>query len=290
MSDYVIGVDYGTDSCRAVVIDAANGKEIASNVFWYPRWKEGKYCAPLENMFRQHPLDYLEGLEQSVRNALDGTKKNVRDNIRGIAIDTTGSTPGPVDRKGTPLALLPEFSEDPDAMFVLWKDHTAVAEAAEINSKAGSWGGTDYTKYEGGIYSSEWFWAKIMHVYRSNARVSKAAFSWVEHCDWMPAVLTGNTDPLTMKRSRCAAGHKAMWHEEFDGLPSEEFLLHLDPLLAGLRRNLFRETFTAEKPAGTLCPEWAQKLGLSTDVVVAVGAFDAHMGAVGAQIVPRALV
>jgi L-ribulokinase len=171
-------------------------------------------------------------------------------------------------------------------MFVLWKDHTAVKEAAEINEVSRSWGGTDYTRFEGGVYSSEWFWAKILHVLREDELVREAAYSWVEHCDWIPAILTGNTDPLTLKRSRCAAGHKAMWHEDFGGLPSEEFLVKLDPLLAGLRDRLYRDTYTSDITAGTLTKEWAEKLGLPEGIPVGVGAFDAHMGAVGGEIEP----
>ena len=171
-------------------------------------------------------------------------------------------------------------------MFILWKDHTAVEEAAEINEVSRTWGGTDYTKFEGGVYSSEWFWAKILHVLREDERVRGSAYSWVEHCDWIPAILTGNTDPLTLKRSRCAAGHKAMWHEDFGGLPAEDFLVKLDPLLAGLRDRLFKDTYTSDVPAGTLTEEWARKLGLPAGVMVGVGAFDAHMGAVGGEIEP----
>jgi L-ribulokinase len=170
-------------------------------------------------------------------------------------------------------------------MFVLWKDHTAVKEAEEINELARKWD-IDFTKYEGGIYSSEWFWAKLLHVIREDPGVYRAAYSWVEHCDWIPAVLTGNANPKTLKRSRCAAGHKAMWHEAFDGLPSEEFLVALDPMLSGLKDRLYKETFTCDVSAGTLSEEWAQKLGLPADVVVGVGAFDAHLGAVGAEIEP----
>jgi L-ribulokinase len=209
----------------------------------------------------------------------------VAENVVGISVDTTGSTPVAVDEKGTPLALTPGFEENPNAMFVLWKDHTAVKEAAEINELAKK-SDIDFTKYEGGIYSSEWFWAKLLHVTREDAGVYRAAYSWVEHCDWIPAVLTGNTNPKTLKRSRCAAGHKAMWHEAFGGLPSEEFLTQLDPMLSGLKDRLFKETFTCDVSAGTLSEEWAKKLGLSTNVVIGVGAFDAHLGAVGAQIEP----
>lgn len=281
---YTIGVDYGTDSVRAVIIDTQSGREIASEVFLYPRWKAGKYCDPPSNRFRQHPLDYLEGLEQTVRGALEKCDRETARRVRGLAIDTTGSTPVAVNREGTPLSLLPEFAENPNAMFILWKDHTALKEADEINDLARSWGGVDYTKFEGGVYSSEWFWAKILHVLREDEQVRSAAYSWVEHCDWMPGLLTGNTDPLTIRRSRTAAGHKAMWHPDFGGLPSEEFLTKLDPLLAGLRERLYKETWTADTPVGNLSAEWAEKLGLHQNVVVAAGTFDAHAGALGGEI------
>lgn len=287
---YVIGIDYGTDSVRSVVVSTTNGVIAGTSVFEYPRWKKGLYCDPASNRFRQHPLDYVEGLEESVKGALKGLSPEIVNNIAGITIDTTGSTPVAVDRQGTPLSLKPGFGNDPDAMFVLWKDHTAVKEAAEINEVARSWGGTDYTKYEGGIYSSEWFWAKILHVMRNSSRVRENAFSWVEHCDWIPALLTGDTDPLRMKRSRCAAGHKAMWHKDFNGLPEETFLVKLDPVLKGLRERLFSETFTCDVAVGTLSEEWAKKLGLSTSVKVGAGAFDAHLGAVGGEVKPYQLV
>ncbi|MFC2116852.1 ribulokinase [Bacteroidota bacterium] len=283
---YVIGLDYGTDSVRAVIVKSGNGEEVASDVHYYTRWAEGKYCIPVDNQFRQHPLDYLEGLEISLKNCLDMVSEQVRQNIRGIAVDTTGSTPVAVNKQGTPLSLLPGFEENPNAMFVLWKDHTAVQEATEINETARTWGGVDYTKFEGGVYSSEWFWAKVLHVLREDRSIRENTFSWVEHCDWIPALLTGNTDPLTLKRSRCAAGHKAMWHEDFGGLPEEEFLLMLDPLLAGLRERLYRDTHTSDVPAGILTKEWSDKLNLPEGVVVGVGAFDAHMGAVGGEIEP----
>jgi len=283
---FVIGVDYGTDSVRAVLIDAADGRCAAESVFYYPRWKSGKYCNAAQNQFRQHPLDYCEGLETTITDILRKAGAEAAARVKAIAVDTTGSTPCAVNEQGVPLALLPDFAEDPDAMFILWKDHTSIDEAELINRTARTWGGTDFTKYVGGIYSSEWFWAKMLHVLRRNERVQKAAYSWVEHCDWIPALLTGNTDPKAMYRSRCAAGHKAMWNEEFDGLPSKEFLSAVDPLLAPLRERLFRNTATAEKRAGTLCGEWAEKLGLSQSVIVAGSAFDAHMGAVGGEITP----
>jgi len=287
---YVIGVDFGTDSVRAVIISTDDGDEVASHVALYKRWGRGMYCSPVENRFRQHPADYLEGLEESVTHALGGVSKEVRESVIGIGVDTTGSTPAPVDRDGTLLALRDEFSDNPNAMFVLWKDHTAVEEADEINKAARSWGGTDFTKYSGGVYSSEWFWAKILHVLRTDKKVGKEAFSWVEHADWIPAVLTGDTDPLKIKRSRCAAGHKAMWHAEWGGLPSEEYLVKVDPLLGGLRERLYEETATADVNAGGLCDEWAGRLGLSPGIAVAAGAFDAHMGAVGAEVKERTFV
>jgi L-ribulokinase len=282
---YTIGLDYGSDSVRSLIVNVETGEEVASAVFNYPRWQKEEYCDASNNQFRQHPKDYLEGLEYTVVEALKKSPKGVAENVVGMSVDTTGSTPIAVDEKGTPLSLTPGFEDNPNAMFVLWKDHTGVKEADEINELAKIWE-VDYTKYEGGIYSSEWFWAKVLHVIREDAGVLRAAYSWVEHCDWIPALLTGNTNPKTLKRSRCAAGHKAMWHEAFGGLPSEEFLVALDPLLAGLRERLFKETHTCEVAAGKLTPEWAGKLGLSTDVVIGVGAFDAHLGAVGAEIEP----
>ena len=284
----VIGADYGTDSVRSILVDANTGEELAESVFYYPRWKEGLYCDPPKSQFRQHPLDFLEGLETTIKEVL-AKNPGAAEQVRAIAVDTTGSTPVAVNKEGVPLALTKGFEENPNAMFVLWKDHTAVKEAAEINELARSWGGVDYTKYEGGVYSSEWFWAKILHVLRQDEKVREAAFSWVEHCDWIPAVLTGVTDPLKLKRSRCAAGHKAMWHPEFNGLPSEEFLTKLDPLLSGLRDRLYEDTYTSDVPAGNLSAEWAERLGLHTEVQIAVGAFDAHFGAVGAEIEPYTL-
>ncbi len=285
---YLLGVDYGTDSVRALIVDAATGEEVATAVHAYSRWAQGRYCRPQANQFRQHPLDYIEGLAGSIRGALAAAGPTVAAGIRGISVDTTGSTPVPVDRTGTPLALLPAFADNANAMFVLWKDHTAIREAAEINDLAGRWP-VDYTRYEGGIYSSEWFWAKILHVLREDEAVHAAAYAWVEHCDWIPFLLTGGTDVHAMKRSRCAAGHKALWHESWDGLPPNDFFRALDPLLDGLRDRMYVQTFTSDEPAGRLSPEWAERLGLSTEVIVGVGAFDAHMGAVGGQIEPYCL-
>ncbi len=285
-TSYTIGVDYGTDSVRALVVNTRTGEEMGTHVFEYPRWKEGLYCDPARNQFRQHPLDYLEGLEVSIKEALKKCPPGVAEKVVGISVDTTGSTPVAVNRQGVPLSMTPGFEENPNAMFVLWKDHTAVKEADEINRHARSWGGEDFTKFEGGIYSSEWFWAKVLHVLRADPALRVQAFSWVEHCDWIPALLVGDTEPQNLKRSRCAAGHKAMWHKNFDGLPDEDFLVKLDPLLGGLKERLFSETYTCDVKVGMLSVEWAERLGLSPEVSVGAGAFDAHLGALGAEIQP----
>lgn len=254
------------------------------SVFEYPRWGKGLYSDPGKNQFRQHPLDYLEGLVFTISTLLKEVP-GAAAKVCAISIDTTGSTPVAVAEDGTPLSLLSEFSEDPDAMFILWKDHTALHEADQINSLCRSWE-TDYTKYSGGNYSPEWFWAKILHIMNKNGEVSKAAFSWVEHCDWISAVLTGYTDPLVIKRSRCAAGHKALWHPDWDGLPSEQFLNALKPGLGDLRDRLYHETYTSDCSAGTLSKDWADRLGLAESVLIGVGGFDAHFGAVGGGIKP----
>jgi L-ribulokinase len=283
--NYVIGVDYGTDSVRSVIVDAGNGSEISSAVFTYPRWKDGLYCNPSKNQFRQHPSDYIEGLEATIKECIKRAGTNVSSNIRAISVDTTGSTPVAVDKSGTPLALLPAFENNPNAMFVLWKDHTSTKEAAEINEHAEKFD-TNYLQYVGGIYSSEWFWAKLLHILRVDDTVRSTCYSWVEHCDWIPFLLTGGTDVHQLKRGVCSAGHKALWATEFGGLPPNEFFNSLDPLLNCFTSRLFTDTFTSDKPAGYLSKEWTERLGLSTNVIVGVGAFDAHMGAVGGQIEP----
>jgi len=286
MDNYVIGVDYGSDSVRSVIVDAQNGRELASSVFYYPRWQQGLYCDAPQNQFRQHPLDYIEGLEYTIKDCIQKAGGAViAAGIKAIAVDTTGSTPVAVDESGTPLALKPGFETNPHAMFVLWKDHTGIKEAQEINEHATKFD-TNYLQYVGGIYSSEWFWAKLLHTLRADEQVRNALHSWVEHCDWIPFLLTGGTKASEIKRGRCSAGHKALWAAEFGGLPPDEFFSSLDPLLTGITKKLFKDTYTSDVPAGNLSGEWATRLGLSTNVVVGVGAFDAHMGAVGGQIEP----
>jgi L-ribulokinase len=282
---FVIGVDYGTDSVRSIIVNAGTGEEIASAVFQYPRWKDGLFCDAAQNQFRQHPLDYLEGLKSTIKDCLQQAGKTVASQIAAISIDTTGSTPVAVDETGTPLALLSRFENNPNAMFVLWKDHTAVQEAADINAHAEKYD-INYLQYVGGIYSSEWFWAKLLRILKVDEEVRQATYSWVEHCDWIPFVLTGGKHVKDMKRGVCSAGHKALWAVEFDGLPPDEWFAELHPLLKGFTKRLFHNTYTSDQAAGKLSAEWAERLGLSQDVVIGVGAFDAHMGAVGGQIEP----
>ena len=285
---YVIGLDFGTDSARAVIVDATKGIELASSVKYYPRWLEGKYCDPAGNQYRQHPLDYLEVTEFIIKDALSKCNSDVAKGVTAISVDTTGSTPVLVNDQGIPLSMMPEFSENPNAMFVLWKDHTAIDEAEKINQLCATTK-PDYLKYVGGIYSSEWVWAKVWHILKKDEKVKKAAHSWIEHCDWIPAVLTGNEKPEKVMRSRCAAGHKALWSEEWGGLPPATFFNELDPVLVPVSNNLFTETYTSDKKVGTLTEKWANTLGLSEDVAVGVGAFDCHMGAVGGELKPNML-
>src|SRR5882724_8818966 len=218
---FVIGVDYGTDSVRSVVVNAHDGMEIASATFEYPRWKEGLYCDPANNQFRQHPADYIEGLEQSIKECV-AKAGAAAGNIKAISVDTTGSTPVAVDKSGTPLSLLPGFEKNPNAMFVLWKDHSSVNEAAAINEHAKKFD-TNYLQFVGGIYSSEWFWAKLLHILKEDIQVRQYCYSWVEHCDWIPFLLTGGNEVSEMKRGVCSAGHKALWAEAFGGLPPDDF-------------------------------------------------------------------
>ena len=289
-----LGLDFGSDSVRALLVDE-EGLPLAEAVRPYPRWGEGRYTDAAAGRFRQHPLDYVEAMTDAVREAL---AQGDPASVAGIGVDTTGSTPCLTDAAGLPLALRPEFADDPDAMFILWKDHTALEEADRINEAAHSGDGPDYTAYEGGIYSCEWFWSKVLHVLRANPRVRAAAAGAIEHCDWMPALLVGekSAEPSNgslspaARRSRCAAGHKAMWHASWGGLPPESFFERIDPLLVPIRRAMPGESFTADNPVGRLSPEWAARLGLPAGIPVAGGMVDGHCGAVGAGIRPGTLV
>ncbi len=294
MSKYAIGLDYGTNSCRSLLINLDNGDELGSVVFNYPSGELGILTDPADpNIARQNPQDYLDGLEVIVCGAIEQAKEKDADfdpfKVVGIGVDTTGSTPLPVDEEGTPLGLKPEFKDNLNAMVWLWKDHTSHEEAAKITASAEEMRPAYLAKC-GGIYSSEWWWSKIWRCLNVDPEVFAAAHSWVEHCDWIPAVLTGTTQPDQISRSVCAAGHKAMFNDEWDGLPDKEFLSQLDPALANLRDRLYDKALSSNNKAGGLTAEWADKLGLPEGTAVAVGAFDAHMGAVGAGVKEGTLV
>ncbi|MDF1812465.1 MAG: ribulokinase [Verrucomicrobiales bacterium] len=285
---YAIGLDYGTNSCRSLLIDITNGEELGSVVFPYPSGQLGILTDPADpNVARQNPQDYLDGMVTIVRGAIEQARKNRPGfdpaDIIGIGIDTTGSTIIPVNSEGTPLALLPEFSENLNAHVWLWKDHTAHREAQDITQKAAETR-PQYLAKCGGTYSSEWWWSKIWRCKDVDPDVFQSAHSWVEHCDWLPAVLTGNEKPEKVVRGICPAGHKAMYCEEWGGLPDKDFLASLDPDLASLRDRLYDKAYTSDVKAGELTPEWAEKLGIPAGTAVAVGAFDAHMGAVGSGV------
>ena len=288
MTSYALGLDYGSDSVRALLVNALTGDEVASSVVYYPRWSQALYCAPSKDQFRQHPLDYTDSLVQAVQGLWKMVPAGVAQQVVGLSFDTTGSTPVALNSEGVALALLPEFADNPNAMFVLWKDHTAVKEAQEITCAAQS-AGENYLKYEGGIYSSEWYWAKALHVMRADPAVARATYMWVEHCDWISAVVTGTTHPTQLRMGRCATGHKLMWHASWGGYPPDSFFTGIDPLLGGLRDRLPAETFTADQLCGRLTQEWADKLGLPVGTPVGFGAFDAHMGAVAANVKPGVL-
>ncbi|WP_321995534.1 ribulokinase [Draconibacterium orientale] len=286
---YVLGVDFGTDSCRVIIVDTASGDTMASAVKYYTRWKNKLYCNPEKNQFRQHPLDYIESFEQAASEVIRNVSADIAASVVGIAFATTSSTVALTDNQGIPLAMTAGLEENPNAMFVLWKDHTAGQEADEINALLAE-EEINYCKYSGGRYSSEWGWAKVLHLLRTDMQIREKAGAWIEHCDWMPNMLCGKKVPSERKYSRCASGHKAMWHESWGGLPPKAFFEKLDPLFGGLQTHFYNETYTSDTPVGNLSDEWAQRLGLSTDVIVAVGAVDCHVGAVGAQIEPGVMV
>lgn len=291
---YAIGLDYGTNSVRCVIVNTKNGDEIGTSVFPYPSGKNGIILDHSDaNVARQNPADYIEGIEVSVKNAIADARKNDKkfsaDKIIGFGVDTTGSTPIPVNSEGTPLSELTAFKNNPNAMAWLWKDHTGYAEAAQITALAKKLH-PEYLAKCGGTYSSEWFFSKILHCLNVDKKVFDAAYSWVECADYIPAVLVGDTKPENLKCSRCAAGHKAMFNEDWGGLPCRSFLTRLNPKLAALRDRLYKHTYSIDTIAGGLSKQWANKLGLTENIPVAVGAFDAHLGAVGSGVKNGTLV
>ena len=294
MSKYVIGLDFGTNSCRSLIVNVADGKELASHVFPYPSGKDGVIVDSADpHMARQNPADYLLGIEVTIKRALRKAKtvrsKFSPKDVIGIGVDTTGSSPMPIDAKGQPLCFDKIFKKNPAAMVWLWKDHTSFIEAAQITELASKIR-PQYLSKIGGTYSSEWWWSKILHCKNSAPEIFDAAFSWIEICDWIPANLVGAIHPQSIRRGICSAGHKALFNKDLHGLPDVEFLDTLSAGLGALRGRLFDETFTADQPSGNLSPNGQKKLGLLTTVAVTVGAFDAHMGAVGAGISTGTLV
>jgi L-ribulokinase len=290
---FAIGVDYGTNSVRALLVDVSNGDEIATHVSDYASGEAGILLDPVDpHLARQNPADYIDGFYSAVAETIAAAGRETDfavENVVGIGIDTTGSTPIPVDREGIPLALQPEFADKLAAHAWLWKDHTSYAEAAEITATAEKHP-HGYLSKCGGTYSSEWYWSKILHCRRSEPEVFAAAYSWVELADFIPAFITGDTDPHTLERGVCAAGHKAMYNDAWGGLPEENFLGSLDPELVRLRSTYAPRAVPADRKAGELTAEVAAKVGLPAGIPVAVGAFDAHMGGVGAGIRPGTLV
>ncbi|HTL69607.1 MAG TPA: ribulokinase [Lacunisphaera sp.] len=290
---YTLGLDYGTNSVRALVVRCADGAELASCVVGYPSGREGVLLDPRDHhLARQHPGDYLFGLEKSVRGVLASARK-VRGftpaQVVGIGVDTTGSSPIPVDARNVPLALGAKWRQNLHAQCWLWKDHTSHREAARITELAAQHRPQFIAKC-GNTYSSEWFWSKIWHCRQVAPKVFAAAYSWVELCDWVPAVLAGVTDPREVQRGICAAGHKALYSEDWGGLPDKEFLALLDPALADLRDRLYPKAHDATASAGRLCPEWAAKLGLPAGIPIAIGEFDVHYGAIGCGVAEGTLV
>lgn len=292
-TQYTIGLDYGTNSVRALIVNVANGAEVAAAVWTYAHGTQGVVLSRDPNLARQHPADYLAGAEITIKQALATAKKNVKGfsaaQIIGIGVDTTGSTPLPVDANGQPLVFQKKFANHPAALAWLWKDHTSVSEAAEITALAKKMR-PQYLAKCGGTYSSEWFWSKLLHCLRTAPEVFNAAHSWVELSDFVPASLTGTEHPDQFIAGVCAAGHKAMWNAKWGGYPDEKFLAKLHPKLAQLRARLTPRVHTIDRAVGGLTPAWAKKTGLTAGIPVAVGAFDCHLGAVGSGVTPGTLV
>ncbi len=288
IENILAGIDFGTDSVRVLLCDAKDGKKINYGVAEYKRWKKREFCNSIENQYRQHALDYLEGLQEAFHDALNILPPESGKKIIAISVDTTGSTPCPVDVKGSPLCLSKEFRHNPDAMFHLWKDHTAANEAKEIDELLKSTD-IDYTQFQG-VYSSEWFWAKILHTVRKSSDIRNQAYTWIEHSDWIIGELAGITSVEDLPRGACAAGHKALWHSDFNGLPSRDVLSSIDPYLGVIYDRYPNKTVPAGTPIGKISSKWAQKLHLNPETIIVMGSLDAHAGGVGAGIEKRTMV
>lgn len=290
---YSLGLDFGTNSVRCLISQTRDGQEVGTGVAEYAHGERGVLLDPRDpDLARQHPVDYPAGMISAVHSALEqarDTKEFDRNRIIGIGVDVTGSTPLPLDTTGEPLAFHPHFSNNLNAMAWLWKDHTAHAEALAITRHCHECC-PGYTLSCGGVYSPEWFFAKIWHCLNVDREVFQAAYTWAEVADWIPALLTGTCHPQKMKRNHCAAGHKALFNRAWGGLPSQSFLSGLDPALADLRRHLYESTATVDQRAGYLTEEWANHLHLPAGIPVAVGALDGHMGAIGAGVRPGVVV
>lgn len=290
---YTIGIDYGTNSVRAIVVDVTSGDEIGSCVVDYPSGKQGILLDPKDpNLARQSPADYVFGLEKSVKTAIEQATKTSgfsAQNVIGIGVDTTGSSPIPVDKNNVPLAFSNQWKNNLAAQCWLWKDHTSHREAATITELAAKHR-PQYIAKCGNTYSSEWFWSKIWKALKVAPDLFDAAYSWVELCDWVPAILAGVKDPVAVKRGICAAGHKALYSDDWGGLPDKQFLTMLDPKLADLRDRLYTKAFDANNSAGNLTGEWAAKLGLPAGIPIAIGEFDVHYGAIGCGVDEGTLV
>ena len=282
-------MDFGTDSARGILVNPYTGEILSKSISYFKRWAQGLYCDPSKDQYRQHPLDYMEAIDEVFAGLFQSIDPDLIKDVVAIGTNTTGSPPVAIDEHCQPLALLDGFKDNPNAMFILWKDHSAIQEADEINALAKRWP-IDYTLYSGGIYSSEWFWSKILYTNRRDAQIKERAFTWVEQSDWIPTYLTGTQKPADIKRNRCAAGHKAMWNENHGGLPSSEFLCSLDPSFYHLVNRFYTTTYTSDEVFGKISPYFVEKYGFHPETIITVGAIDAHHGAVGSGSAPYALV
>ncbi len=280
MNNHVLGVDFGTSAVRALILNAEDGSEVAAGVSGYPRWEKGEFCDPANSVYRQHPLELREAFTAAVSEAVSKLPPTERAKVAAISVDTTGSSPLPVDSHLQPLAASPEFGNDPNAMCILWKDHAAIPEASLISQLIPP----EYLQFCGNEYSAEWFWAKLLHVAKRSPKIGAAAATWVEHCDWVVADLCGHSNPAQLVRSRCGAAHKALWNTRWGGFPDAAVLAQIDPYLGHVRRNLSSETMPAGQAAGELSANWAEMLGLPAGIPVGAAIFDAHAGAIGAGV------